>query len=465
MTTYGDLIQGAAQHLREGAVHLHTEPIWSPAQAWTALVEYHGVLDAIASHARRLLLFVPLTPANLSGYRKPLTPFERAAKDLVLGIEAVVGTGRPHPSQLVPSTTPWAHAALHLRAASDLLATHFRIDGEPRTPDTAPAAKFTARRAALSDLGTLAITVLAAEEALALRAHQAGLDRAAIVKVLPGLGHLAMLADRTRSDDPKTPLLRLPLETLGLTTVHIRRDDALTEFADRMKRLRLTTFALRNDSTDALATLRDVTVIGVAVHAHTAAFHGADLMTAGPPAPTDSGTDALIARARAWQLLGRQLADFAALSPPDPSVREDLQATTRLLPTLAPLNSAMTGAQNPDPSVRIIGAALNGALTILADVGGHCSTTFARLARSDLLHVDARAIPRDVVAESPDFAEANLHGLSVAAPPSVVDRVLKAYEAVWTHPITVVAPPSSKHDLAAAPEYDESAILRRVAAT
>ena len=231
MTTYGDLIRGAVEHTRAGTTQLREDPFWSAAEAQTSLIDYHGVLDAIAGHARRLIWFVRPTPANLSRYRTDLDPFERAAKNLVLGIEALVGTERPHPSQVVAPSTPWARAALHLRGASDLLATHFRIDGEPRAPDSEAASQSTARRAALADLGALTMTVLAAEEPLALRALQAGVDRAAITKFLPGLGHLADLAARTRSDDPALPAQRLPLDALGLTWTPIRHGDPVTELA------------------------------------------------------------------------------------------------------------------------------------------------------------------------------------------------------------------------------------------
>jgi hypothetical protein len=462
MTTYGDLLAGAVEHTRAGATQLRQVPFWSAAEAQTTLVDYHGVLDAIAGHARSLIWFVRPTPANLSRYRTDLDPFEFAAKSLVLGIEALVGTGRPHPSQVIAPSTPWARAALHLRGASDLLATHFRIDGTPRTPDSEAAAQSTARRAALADLGALTISVLAAEEPLALRALQAGVGRAAVTTFLPGLGHLADLATRTRSDDPARPAQRRPIDTLGLTWTPIRHDDPATELADRMRRVRQTTFNLTHSPGDALATLRDVTTLGVAIHADTAAFHGADLTRAAPPnSPAAGGTDALIGRARTWQVLGRQLADFAVLSPPEQSVRDDVTATTRLLPALAPLNSGVNAARSLDPSARPIGASLNGAISTMTEIGQYCSATFARLAQSRLLHIDARAIPRDVITDDRSLADARLHGRTVHAPAPVTDRVLAAYDVVREHPIPTISSNPAIDARAAAPDYDDHAIIRR----
>jgi hypothetical protein len=462
MTTYGDLLAGAVAHTRAGATQLRHDPFWSAAEAQTTLVDFHGVLDAIAGHARRLIWFARPTPANLSRYRTDLDPFEFAAKNLILGIEALVGTDRPHPSQVIAPSTPWARAALHLRGASDLLATHFRVDGTPRTPDSDAASQSTARRAALADLAALTISVLGAEEPLALRALQAGVGRGAVTTFLPGLGHLADLATRTRSDDPGMPDQRLPLDTLGLTWTPVRHDDPVTELADRMRCLRQATFTLAGSPGDALATLRDVTTLGVAIHAHAAAFHGADLtLTPQPTPPATGGTGALVGRARAWQDLGRRLADFAVLAPPDQGVRDDVTATMRLLTALAPLNSAANAALSRDPDARRVGAGLNGAISTMTQIGQHCSSTFATLTRSGQLHIDARAIPRDVIADKPSLADARLHGRTVHAPEAITDRVLAACDVVREHPIQPTTTSTPSGAAVAAPDYDDHALIRR----
>src|SRR5665647_3418623 len=89
---------------------------------------------------------------GLTSQRDGLPANERAAIALATGIEALVGEARAHPSQLAPATTPWLRAALHLRAASDLVATHFHPDGRTRTPDAA-ATDTRAFDAGLVDLG------------------------------------------------------------------------------------------------------------------------------------------------------------------------------------------------------------------------------------------------------------------------------------------------------------------------
>jgi hypothetical protein len=107
----------------------------------------------------------------------------------------------------------------------------------------------------------------------------------------------------------------------------------------------------------------------------------------------------------------------------------------RLLPALAPLNSAVNAALSSDPDARRVGAGLNGAISTMTQIGQHCSTTFARLTQSGLLHIDARAVPRDVMTDDPSLAEARLHRRTVRAPEAVTDRVLAAYDVVREHPI------------------------------
>ena len=289
MTTYADLLAGAAEQIRIGAGELRTDRFWSADEALAAIGDFHAVLDAVASHTRRLLWPAQIQRIGFTSHRDGLPPNERAAIALAAGIEALVGAARPHPSQLSPATTPWLRAALHLRAASDLVATHFHPDGSPRTPD-ASRASARAFDAGLVDLGHLAATILNAEEPLALRALQAEVTKTAITKHLPGLGQLAGLArDLSTADGGLDASARTRLEALPQTWTPIRTDDPVTELGDRMHRLRQATFNMAAEPGDALATLRDITTIGIAVHAHAAAFHGAQPTTALDPSPGARG--------------------------------------------------------------------------------------------------------------------------------------------------------------------------------
>lgn len=190
--------QGAAKQIRAGAEPLRTDRLWSVGEAVDAIGDFHAVLDAVASHTRRLLWPAQIRRIGLTSHRDGTPPNERAAMALAAGIETLVGEARPHPSQLSPGTTPWRQAAMGLRAAADLVATHFHSDGRPRTPDAA-ATNARAVDASLVDLGHLTATILAAEDPLALRALQAGVRKAIVSKHLPGLGRLADLARNLRA--------------------------------------------------------------------------------------------------------------------------------------------------------------------------------------------------------------------------------------------------------------------------
>jgi hypothetical protein len=351
--------------------------------------------------------------ASSRGFRPSTKP------GAIQGIEAVVGAARPHPSQLAPTTTPWLRAALELRAASDLIATHFDPDGRPRTPDAA-ATDARVLDAGLVDLGHLAATILAAEEPLCLRALQAGMQRTTVGRQLPGLGHLVDLArDISASDSTADPGARARLEALSQTWTPIRTDDPVIELGDRMHRLRQATFDMAAEPSDTLATLRDITTIGIAVHAHAAAFHGAQPTTAPDPAISAHGAQALVLRGRAWQALHRELSQFATLTPPHASVRNDLLALSRLLPTLAPLDSPANTAALAEAAARRIGAGLNGAITTMTDIGDHSAIALSSLARTGALLLDARHLPRDVVTDNPDLVQARLSSTYVQPPTAV----------------------------------------------
>jgi len=300
--------------------------------------------------------------------------------------------------------------------------------------------------AGLVDLGHLAATILAAEEPLALRALQTGVSKAVITKHLPGLGHLADLArDLSTADDGADASARARLEALPQTWTRVRTDDPVTELGDRMHRLRQVTFDMAAEPGDTLATLRDVTTIGIAVHAHAAAFHGAQPTTAPDPALGARGAEALILRGRTWQWLHRELSHFVTLAPPHATVRDDLVALSRLLPGLAPLEARASSAVLADPAARRIGASLNGAAATMTEIADQSAGAFADLARSGALRLNARDLPRDVVATNPDLAQAKLRSALVVPPEALTNAVLGEFDSVRAHPIKAFASTTASH--------------------
>ncbi len=440
MTTYAELLAQATAHLREGSNTLRADRFWTPNEALDAIGDFHGLLDAIASHGRRLLRPAQLGRLGLTRHRDGLPPLEQASIDLITRLEAVTGESRPHPSQVRRGTTPWARSALALRAAADLVGTHFSTDGRPRSPDAAAATTATFD-ASLVDLGHFAVAALAQEEPLALRTIQAGVPRAIVAKQLPGLEALADAARELAAQGLGRPE-RL-LGSLSQTHLRVRTDDPMTELSDRMVRLRQGVWNFIADHTDVLPSLRLTAGLGVAVHAHAAAFHGADLTAPGPNGPA-----ALVAHGRSWQRLHQALSQFAVLAPAVASVRDDAVAAARLLGELVPLDA------RPDrvpiaTEDRHIGAALNGAVQVMADIAVHEGAAFDRLSRAGLLHVPAQALPRDLVTDHPDVAAARLNGRTVPAPTEMLRTVATMYAEVAAHPIGGKPPGPFAHTAAA----------------
>jgi hypothetical protein len=217
------------------------------------------------------------------------------------------------------------------------------------------------------------------------------------------------------------------LNSLGQTQIRIRTDDPVTELGDRMVRLRRGVWDLIADRTDVLPSLRLTAGLGVAVHAHAAAFHGADITA--PDAGGMTGPGALVAHGRAWQRLHQELSRFAVLAPPATSIRDDAVAAARLLGELAPLDSPRDRAPIATAD-RHIGAALNGAVQVMADIAVHEGAAFDRLSRAGLLHIPARALPRELVTDRPDIATARLGGHTVPVPVEVLRSVGSLYATV-----------------------------------
>jgi hypothetical protein len=443
MTTYAELLAQATAHLREGSTALRGDRFWTPDEALDAIGDFHGLLDAIAAHGRRLLRPAQLGRLGLTRHRDGLPPVERASIDLITRLEAVTGEARPHPSQVRPGTTPWARSALALRAAADLVGTHFSTDGRPRSPDASEVTTATFD-AGLVDLGHLAVAALAHEDPLALRAIQAGVPRTVVAKQLPGLEAISDAARELSTQGVGRP--ETLLNSLGQTRTRVRTGDPATELSDRMVRLRQGVWNLIADHTDVLPSLRLTAGLGVAVHAHAAAFHGADLTA--PDAVGRTGPGAFIAHGRSWQRLHQALSQFAVLAPPVASIRDDAVAVARLLGELAPLDARRGRTTTPAPDRRI-GAALNGVVQVMADIAVHEGATFDRLSRAGLLHIPARALPRDLVTDHPDVAAARLNGRTVPAPTEILREVAGMYAEVAAHPIGVSSPHSDHRRVAA----------------
>jgi len=89
--------------------------------------------------------------------------------------------------------------------------------------------------------------------------------------------------------------------------------------------------------------------------------------------------------------------------------------------------------------------ALNGAVQVMADIAVHEGAAFDRLSRAGLLHIPARALPRDLVTDYPDVAAARLECRTVPAPTEILQAVAGMYTEVAAHPIGMPTPQPVGH--------------------
>ncbi|MHB1492062.1 MAG: hypothetical protein ACYCTH_16410, partial [Cellulomonas sp.] len=210
-----------------------------------------------------------------------------------------------------------------------------------------------------------------------------------------------------------------------------------------------------------IGTLRDLATAGVTIHAHAAAFYGADVVHGAQTRLLDPATDRLLEHGRTWQDLTVRLRPFITPAPCDDVVRDDLVAVGHLLQTLAPLTGPTAGGATR-LSERPTGAALNGAVQVMADIAEWNAQTFTRLAHNGQLHIPARALTGDDVTNDPTLAAAKLAGRLVTTPESATSRIIELYDVAQHHPMRATAPgytpPRAELEARA---QDQSPIARR----
>lgn len=399
--TYGDLLTRVAGHIDEGVRRARVRRFDTSAQARKVLAAYHGLLAALEAHTWALV-----RPARLTGAANGADPIERASVELAGALRDTTGTQDPHPSLLTPPDHPWAHAAMTLRAASDLLAVHHTASGRPRSPDAAAWADAASRTASLIHLARLTGAVLEVEDTLALRAGQSHLSWAEVSRWLPGLddarSHVAaVLAGEA---DPTSPS---QFAMLGLLGEPVRTDTPVHELTDRITRLRHLTWDRMAGQGHPPATLRDLATLAAAVNAHAAAHLRAVEAGAQPNAT------ALIGRARSWQGVARDLADYVSPAPADPEIRAHIRQLIGALHQISPLTSATRQAHDGPAT-----AALRAALAGSEQIGRWADRSFDRLASQGHLTVCASSLAGKYVTDEPALAAAKLAHTRVIAPPA-----------------------------------------------
>jgi hypothetical protein len=298
-------------------------------------------------------------------------------------------------------------AAVSVRAATDLLATHIAVRGEWRTPDSAELDDTSVRLAALGDVARLATDLAKVCPLLIRTARQAGAPAA----WLKGNNLAALAAARETADDLRSllpPGDGSAIATLTVANPGIRVGEPLTEMVDRVARMQVTAWraAHHPDRESGVPLLLDFATAAVTLHtsAMLTSARSAGVRLRDPRAPHH--VKALLARAERWRALRAQLIVLTSTCLQNPTLTEDVTALRDLL---AGLTSPHTGSQNPDrprPAPTTEPARLAAALTEMAgtfdDIAHWNSITLTNLATAELLSVPSRVLARNMMPTAPE---------------------------------------------------------------
>lgn len=400
--TYGELMLKAALGVHRGIAQVQGLPFDRPEDAWAAVDGFYDVLRAVAAHTWRLL-----EPWRIPGVMSGQTPDprERAAVRLGDALEDLVAQ-HPRPRPRTPDdSSPWASAAVAIRAAGELVATHEGPHGAARTPDAEAVLRDPgAHQAGLALVGDLAATLLGSVDHLALRAGQVGVPWGHVRAALPDLAEVRALARDVAGLGPLPTSERLE----ALTTAHIsiHTGDPIVDVQDRTRRLRLHAWLVAHDPHPSVVDLQAFAVLGVAVHAHALAFHGHSPARLRVGVPVDPELLHLVVRGRAWQDVNRAMLTWRSTQPGDSVVAGDVARVTGRLRDLAPL----VGDQ-PDLAVgerRRLGDSLAQATDTLGDVGRWSRRTLERMGHAHQVLVPGHLLSGEQVTDDAIRAAAKL---------------------------------------------------------
>ncbi len=351
-----------------------------------------GRLPSRAAAGEAMAAYAELVAAAGSVWRAlwagPVAPPPPAAR-----LGRCLSTRPPRPAPGAASTavaTLWRSAAVSVRSAADLLATHRTPGGRWRSPESTALAGSDLLVAGSGRLAEVLLTVLAAGPDLLEQLGTHGIGAAATRR---GLGGLTTLRVAARGCALVAPPLPTELATLGLARPTVARDLSVSALADRMTRVRRTAWELSTSSRVPVTSL--AAIAGCAV----------DLC---------DYADSRAGRVLPWRRLRRGLAELRTLTPPAPTLQADTAAVRWLLRSGVP-----TGTARP---------VVDAAIDRLPELARWGAAAFSRVPTADL-YVLGTALRGDEVSEHPDLVRAKLAGRVVLAPCNRIAAVAAAYAA------------------------------------
>ena len=316
-----------------------------------------------------------------------------------------------------------AEAALLIRSAADLWATHHCSDGRPRSPEASRMRHPSTLGAASREWRTL--VALTGTTAGALAEHGGGttLTEAAVA---------ALRGFPRPQGDARPSAATEGLLDLTVARPGVRRGrPALEELADRVRRLRHLAWTLAEVGSAPATVHGNLAAIGIALHRAAASAHRS-LALGTPSGPgRDRHIEAAV-RAEEAESRWREVAgQVRALRTPHPGAhpiqieRLDIdRLLSRALPSGVPL-------ARPE-----VGWSLSRIADSFSEVAAHnASALRAAQDRGDLLLV-GRAIPTDALPRRPDLLEARLTDQVIPAPTTVITRLESSYRDISKEPRT-----------------------------
>jgi hypothetical protein len=333
----------------------------------------------------------------------------------------------------------WAAAAVRIRVATDLLATHRTPDGAERGPFAALLDEPTVRVAGLDGLAQLTRTAAGAADGLGLRAGQAGLSWAQVRRLVPTTKHVAALSAQLHQLCAPTPGAGEQLANFGLARPSIRTDTPVHELADRLARMHRGAWELARTGDVGVASLQDYAALGVVLHGHAeAVLEPHALSRDGAAGPAARRSVAQVKQGGVvWQLTHLRLRELRTATPGSPALRADLQRVRQLLGDLAPTGQPAGSAAAGTLDRRLL-ATLTGGLRSCCDIAGWNDHVLDDLAARGQLYLSATALTGDQIADRDDLIEAKLHRRIVRVPPGRIQSVRECY-----HAARALRPPSA----------------------
>ncbi len=415
-TTFARLTEQAARCIARAQVQAMTPAPEDPRGNELDVGAYHDLAAALVHLGE--ILTCPPAPSAAHPRRRRGSSDVRLLRSL-----EVVARARdwsdPSPGQGPGACL--ARAAVLIRSAADLWATHHAADGRPRSPEAARMRHPSTLGAACREWRTLVTLTAGAADAMAGSGRWAGLDPSAVA----GLRSLPRARCEAGAAGAADGLLDLTVARPGVRP----GQPPLEELSERVARLRHLAWTLAEVGSAPATVHGNLAAIGIALHRAAATAHRAlaECGSLGRDRGRHLEAAALAAAGEArWRTVADQVRTLRTAHPSAHPIQIERLDIDRLLGRAAP-----SGVPLSRPEV---GWALSRIADSFAEIAEHNSRALrAAHERGDLLLV-GRAIPAELLPRRPDLLAARLADQVIPAPTATIIRLESSYLALTRAP-------------------------------